>query len=160
MRFSPGLARSRETAVILGHSRHSRAVSAVLDVSRSFSVSSRGLVCITDDGPPYLHQHIPCDRRSVSSGPHLWQFAPGATGATVSGNDDRSVHGGDHLSKEAETDVADRNRRSPVSQTSPPAGHSQIHSQSMIGPGVLMVASIMVLVFVHFMTRRRALALR
>jgi hypothetical protein len=47
MRFSPGLARSRETAVILGHSRHSRAVSTVLDGSRSFSVSSRGLVCIT-----------------------------------------------------------------------------------------------------------------
>jgi hypothetical protein len=47
MRFSPGLAGSRETAAILGHSRHSRAVSTVLDASRSFSVSSRGLVCIT-----------------------------------------------------------------------------------------------------------------
>jgi hypothetical protein len=47
MRFSPGLAGSRETVVILGQSRHSRAVSTVLDVSRSFSVSSRGLVCIT-----------------------------------------------------------------------------------------------------------------
>jgi hypothetical protein len=47
MIFSPGLAGSRETAVILGQSRHSRAVSTVLDVSRSFSVSSGGLVCIT-----------------------------------------------------------------------------------------------------------------
>jgi hypothetical protein len=44
------LAGSRETAVILGQSRHSRAVPTVLDVSRSFSVSSRRLVCITTSG--------------------------------------------------------------------------------------------------------------
>jgi hypothetical protein len=55
MRFSPGLAGSRETAVILGQSRHSRAVSTVLDVSRSFSVSSRGLVCITAPTPEPHH---------------------------------------------------------------------------------------------------------
>jgi hypothetical protein len=49
LRFSRGLAWSRETAVILAQSRHSRVVSTVLDMSRSFSVSSRGLVCITEN---------------------------------------------------------------------------------------------------------------